>query len=253
MKNLESENKILKKKLSIAQAWMKREILSNLNGINVSKVNFETSKSKKSFFSENVEEIVYNQVYNFFWEELFMYFSKDILENIISWEILFFALNQNKAVDWLGIIISYNKSFDLFVEENITKLFRKYFNSKKYKFNLENDLIEKKLHSVIYKWHILWFGNLFWILKKISENKDFSPYLYSFKDFLEKYFYIWNILLEKDFLEIYKKLVDLETFGSKRHIWKVEFEDVFKTRKYFLWDFKDKNCFLYKLLKILEF
>ncbi|PZM86610.1 hypothetical protein DLH72_00475 [Candidatus Gracilibacteria bacterium] len=253
MKNLESENKILKKKLSIAQAWMKREILSNLNGINVSKVNFETSKSKKSFFSENVEEIVYNQVYNFFGEELFMYFSKDILENIISGEILFFALNQNKAVDGLGIIISYNKSFDLFVEENITKLFRKYFNSKKYKFNLENDLIEKKLHSVVYKGHILGFGNLFGILKKISENKDFSPYLSSFKDFLEKYFYIGNILLEKDFLEIYKKLVDLETFGSKRHIGKVDFEDVFKTRKYFLGDFKDKNCFLYKLLKILEF
>lgn len=250
--NLKQENEILRKKLEIAQNWMKREVLKDIKNINSSKINFSTKLDKNNFFSENIEEIVYNQTINFFGEEIFLYVSKDILENIISAEILFFTFRENKNLDWLGIITSYHKSFDSLVEENITKNFRKYFNSRKLNLKLENDLIEKKLHSIIFDWHILWFWRLFSLLKNISENKNLLPYSKIFKDFLEKYSYIWGILLEKEFLEIYEKLVNLETFGSKRHIWKVSFEDVLETRKYFLWDLKEKNSFFYKLLRIFE-
>lgn len=250
--DLKQENEILKKKLEVAQNWMKREVLKDLKNINYWKINQKTSFDKNNFFSENIEEMIYNKVVNFFGEEIFLNISKDILENIISAEILFFTFVNNKNIDWLGIITSYQKSFDYLVEENITKNFRKYFNSKRQNFKLENDLIEKKLYSVIFEWHILWFWKLFSLLKNISENEILLSYAQSFKDFLEKYFYIWEILLEKEFLEIYEKLISLETFWSKRHIWKVDFEDVLQTRKYFLWDLNEKNSFFYKLLKIFE-
>jgi|GEM_PF-2588767 hypothetical protein len=48
------------------------------------------------------------------------------------------------------MLISYQKIFDLLVEEQITKPFRKYFNSKNLTFSLENDLIEKNLYNVLF-------------------------------------------------------------------------------------------------------
>lgn len=251
--DLKKENEILKKKLENAQNWMKREILSNLKMINFSKINNKTSLNKKNFFSENIEEIVYNQVINFFGEEIFLNIDKEILENILSAEILYFTFRENKNLDWLWIITSYHKIFDLIVEEEITKPFRKFFNSKKITLELKNDLIEKKLYSVIFEGHILWFWKLFWLLKNISENEKLFPYTKIFKEFLEKYSYVWNILLEKDFLEIYEKLILSEVFWSKRHIWKVDFEDVLEVRKYFLWNLKEKNSFFYKLLLVYDF
>lgn len=252
MNNLKKENIILKKKLEIAQKWMKREVLSDLKNIKTSKLNLEIKSQKQDFFSENIPQIAYNQVVNFFWEEIFLYISKDILENIVSSEILFFTFFENKNIDWLGIITSYHKSFDLIIEENITKPFRKFFNNKKINLELKNDLLEKNIYSVIFKGHILWFWKFYFLLKNISENNDLLPYASVFKEFLEKYFYIKKIVLEKEFLEIYEKLLALETFWKKRHIWKVDFDDVIQTRKYFLWDLVDKNSFLFKLLKIYE-
>ena len=180
MNNLEIENQVLKQKLKVAQKWIKREILANIKSINISKTNSETKTKKDSFFSENIEEIIYHKTMDFLWEEIFMYASKDVLEYVISSEILFFTLRNNKNLDWLWIITSYQKSFDLLVEEHITKPFRKYFHSKK-----------------------------------------IFP-------------------------------VDLETFWAKRHIWKVDFEDVVATRKYFLWDLENKNCLFYKLFQIYD-
>ena len=205
MNNLEIENQVLKQKLKVAQKWIKREILANIKSINISKTNSETKTKKDSFFSENIEEIIYHKTMDFLWEEIFMYASKDVLEYVISSEILFFTLRNNKNLDWLWIITSYQKSFDLLVEEHITKPFTK-----------------------------LWF------------------YSEIFKEFLEKYSYIKKIILEPEFLEIYEKIVDLETFWAKRHIWKVDFEDVVATRKYFLWDLENKNCLFYKLFQIYD-
>ena len=252
MNNLERENQILKQKLKVAQKWIKREILANIKSINISQPNYETKTKKDNFFSENIEEIIYHKTMDFLWEEIFMYASKDVLEYVISSEILFFTLRNNKNLDWLWIITSYQKSFDLLVEEHITKPFRKYFHSKKIFPYLENDALEKSLYLTVSKGHILGFWRLFSLLKNIF--KDAKLWLYSeiFKEFLEKYSYIKKIILEPEFLEIYEKIIDLETFWAKRHIWKVNFDDVVATRKYFLWDLENKNCLFYKLFQIYD-
>ena len=252
MLDLILENRKLKKQLEIAEKWIKREVLSNIKNINIERISWESIDQKENFFSENIEELVYNQVSDFFWEERFIYFSKDILENIVSSELLFSFLRKNKQVDWLAMLISYQKIFDLLVEEQITKPFRKYFNSKNLTFSLENDLIEKILYNVLFNWHILWFSRFFALLKNISEDKVKFPYSKTFLEFLEKYSYIKNILLDDEFIDLYGKIVDLEVFWAKRHIWKVSFDDIFLTRKYFFWDFVDKNCFFYKLSFIYE-
>ena len=98
----------------------------------------------------------------------------------------------------------------------------------------------------------MWFSRFFALLKNISEDKIKFPYSKAFIEFLEKYSYIKNILLDDEFLDLYGKIVNLEVFWAKRHIWKVSFDDIFLTRKYFFWDFVDKNCFFYKLSFIYE-
>ena len=236
MNNLEKENEILKKKLEIAQNWIKREILTDFKNIKISKIGLDIENQKNNFFDENIEEIVYSEISWFFDEEIFLHISKDILENILSGEILYYYLNKNKNLDWVGIIISYQKSFDKLIEEQISKPFRKYFNSLKIKPNLENDLIEKNIHSVVFSGYSFSFGKFYNLLKNIKENKDLWNYSQIFSDFLEKYKYLKNILLDESFLNFYEELIDLETFTEKRHIWKVNFSEVLETRKIFLWN-----------------
>ena len=78
MLDLILENRKLKKQLEIAEKWIKREVLSNIKNINIERISWESIDQKENFFSENIEELVYNQVSDFFWEERFIYFSKDI-------------------------------------------------------------------------------------------------------------------------------------------------------------------------------
>jgi hypothetical protein len=49
-------------------------------------------------------------------------------------------------------------------------------------------------------------------LKNISEDKVKFPYSKTFLEFLEKYSYIKNILLDDEFIDLYGKIVDLEVF-----------------------------------------
>lgn len=249
--NLKQENKDLRKKLEIAKNWIKREILSKTRNISISRLWFNSLSEKRSFFEENIEEIAYNKLFEFIWDEKFIFVSKSIIENIISSEILYFSLLQNKNIDWLWIITSYQKAFDLIIEEKITKPFRAYFNSKKVDLILKNDLDEKLLYRVIYKWHILWFWSLYSIINNIN---SWSSWYYKdiFKEFLDKYLYIKNIIFDKDFIFLYKSLIDLDVFWSKRHLWKIDFEEVNLTRKYFLWNLEEKNSIFYMLINLYD-
>lgn len=246
--NLKLENEILRKKLEIAEKWIKREVLSRKNDIKISKINFFTGKNIKNFFEDNVEEIVSNNISNFIPEEIFIFLDKEILENLASAELSFFNLLENKNIDWLWVVSQYQKVFDLIIEEQVAKVFRKFFISKKINFSLKNDLDEKFLNSVIFEWYILWFWKLFSLLKKIKDEENLWFLASEFKEFLEKNENIWKILLEEEFLEIYEKIINLETFWSKRHIWKINFEEVKQTRELFLWDLKNENCLFFKLI-----
>ena len=66
MLDLILENRKLKKQLEIAEKWIKREVLSNIKNINIERISWESIGQKENFFSENIEELVYNQVSDFF-------------------------------------------------------------------------------------------------------------------------------------------------------------------------------------------
>jgi hypothetical protein len=77
------------------------------------------------------------------------------MENVISAEVLFHSLEENKNFDGMGIISSYHKALDVLVENFITKGFRKYAHKQKQTTLRKNDVMEKTLNSVVNQGYIL--------------------------------------------------------------------------------------------------
>jgi len=245
------ENKILKQKLSIAEFWMQREVKNYINKISKDRFSYYLKDQKDSFFSENIEQILEKSIYDFFWEYVIASMSAEVIENIISWEILYYSISKNKATDWLWVISSYHKSMDILIEEQVTKPFRKYFNSKyKNNYKLENDLLEKSLSQVLNSWYILWLWRLFQLIKNIKEWEKLWFLSNTFKEFLDSNIFIKEVLLEDDFFDLFEEIIEMKVLWEKRHNWKIDFSDVKKSRLLLMWEFKEKNCIIYKLANI---
>lgn len=252
LEKLKKENLDLKRKLAIAKIWMEKEVKCNIKKIAKWKISKITSEVKELFFSENMEDIIAKKISDFFWEIILLNIPSSVIENIITAEINYFNLKENPNSDWLWIITSYHKALDTLIESFITKWFRK-FAKKKWQTQLrKNDVLEKSLNSVVNQWYILGVWKLFHILKVISEDEELYDYWKCFKEYLEKYDSISNVLLNKQFMENFKTLVDSEILGKKRHIWKISFVETRDARTLLVWDLVDKNSLIYKFIEIVK-
>lgn len=240
----------LKRKLWIAKLWMEKEVRNEVKKISRRKVSKMTCKTKDIFFADNVEEIITKKVSVFFGEIMLLNTPSSVIDNIISAEITYFNLRENPHADWLWIITSYHKALDTLMEGFITKGFRK-FAKKTWQIQLrQNDVLEKALNSVVNKWYILSLGRLYHLLKLIRDDDILYDFWKCFKKYLEKYSYISDILLSEDVYNNFTSLVNSEILGKKRHVWKISFVETRSARNLLIWDFKDKNCLIYKFIEI---
>ena len=247
---LKEENLDLKRKLSLARVWMEKEVREQVKKISKRKIASMTCKTKDKFFSENVEEIITTKVATFFWEILLLNTPTAVVNNIISAEVAYFNLRENPSADWLWVITSYHKAIDLLIESEITKWFRKYA-IKMWQTQLrENDVLEKALNSVVNKWYILSVWRLFHLISLIKKDEKLYDYWKCFKEYLEKYSYISDILFWEEFFNNFSELVNSEILWKKRHVWKISFIEAREARSLLIWDFKDTNSLIYKLIEI---
>ena len=231
---------------------MEKEVRTQVKKIAKWKLSKMTTQTKESFFSENIEEIITKKITDFFWEILLLNTPSSVVENIISAEINYINLWENPNADGLWVITSYHKSLDTLIESFVTKWFRKYA-KKKWQIQLRrNDVLEKSLNSVVNTWYILSVWRLYHLITIIVNEEELFDYGKCFKEYLEKYESISNILLDEDFIINFKKLVDSEILWKKRHIWKISFEEAKEARKLLIWDFKDQNCLIYKFIEIAK-
>jgi hypothetical protein len=114
----------------------------------------------------------------------------------------------------------------------------------------QNDLLEKALNSVVNKWYILSVWRLYHLIKLIKNNDQLYDFWTAFKEYIDKYQYIREILLNNDFYDNFSKLIDSEILWKKRHVWKISFVEAREARKYLIWDFKDTNSLIYKFIEI---
>jgi hypothetical protein len=159
-------------------------------------------------------------------------------------------LKENPNSDGLWVITSYQKCLDIIIENFITKQFRKFAKKKLQIYLRKNDPLEKSLNLVVNKWYILGVWRLYHILSLINKNSELYDYWKCFKQYLEKYNYISDIILKKNFIKNFEKLITSEVLGKKRHIWKITLEETKQARKLLIWDFENNNCIIYDLCEI---
>lgn len=250
IKLLKEENERLKRNLEAAKIWMEREVKANVIKIAKTKLSGLTQETKNNFFGNNVWEIITQKISDFFWEIMLLNIPASAIDNIISAEINYYHLRENPISDWISVISSYQKAMDALIEQFITKWFRKFCKKKWYDILRKNEQIEKALNSVVNKWFILSIWRLYHLLKLIKEQDEkYYDYVEAFEEYLDKYDYIKEILLDDDFYDRLWELVETETLWSKRHKWKIDFVETRKSRMLIIWDFYDKNCLMYKLVK----
>jgi hypothetical protein len=114
----------------------------------------------------------------------------------------------------------------------------------------QNDLLEKALNSVVNKWYILSVWRLYHLIKLIKNNDKLYDFGTAFKEYIEKYQYIREILFNNAFYDNFSKLINSEILWKKRHVWKISFVEAREARKYLIWDFKDVNSLIYKFIEI---
>jgi len=252
LEKIQIENKILKNKLAIAEKWMRREIKWQVKKISKKKLSKLWDETKEAFKEENIEKEISKKINSFFWEYLLINTPWSVIDNIISWEINYYNLQQNPNFDWSWVIISYHKALDTMIESFIVKWFRKYAKKQWRVFIQKNDLLEKSLNSVINKWYILSAWRLFHIIKLIRNWDKMYDHTKFFKKYLDKYDYLKECLLSDDFFTVFEKLIGTETLWKKRHSWMITFVETRRARELLVWNFKKQKSLIYMLLKTQE-
>ena len=252
-KILKSQNKRFRRVLKVVKLWMQKEVKSNVLKIAKSKLSSLTDETKNTFLNDNIEEIISKKISGFFWEILILNIPFSVIDNIISAEVNFYNLKENQNLDWLSVISSYHKSMDILIEQYIIKWYRKFCKKNWYNVLRQNELIEKSLNSVVNRWYILSIWRLYHLIKILKDNDQKNyDYVSAFEKYLNKYTHIKEILMNEDFYKKIQVLVSSDILWSKRHKWKIKFSETKNARNIIIWNFKHKDCLLYKLVKIQE-
>lgn len=246
---LKKEIEILNSKLALVKVWIEKEIKAQTHKIAKRKTSNFTSFLKEEFLNENFEEVITNRINSYFWDLLLLNAPKWTIEAIIAREINFFNMTKNDNIDWFAVISAYHKVLDLFIESFITNNFRKFAKKKWCTILRVNDPIEKSLNSIVNQKYILSVWRLYGLIKIIREWEKLYDYSKCFKEYLEKYEDLWKTLLDDNFYNLFTRINKMEVLWSKRHIWFISKKETIEARKILIWDFKDKNSIIYKLLE----
>ena len=246
---LKKEIEFLQSKIARVKIWMEKEVRAQTHKIARSKTSKLTSSVKEDFLAENFEDVIATRINDYFWDLLLLNAPKGTIEAITSAEINFFNMMKNPTIDGFAVISAYHKVLDLFIESFITNNFRKFAKKKGQTILRVNDPLEKSLNLIVNSKYIMSVGRLYGILKMIKEDQKLYDYGRCFKEYLEKYSQLQEILLNDDFFEKFTRLNKSEVLSSKRHSGTISKKDTTDARKILIWDFKDKNSIIYKILE----
>ncbi|MDD5197249.1 MAG: hypothetical protein PHN60_00090 [Candidatus Gracilibacteria bacterium] len=246
---LEKENEKLKHHLEIATRWMRREVEESIHKISKRKVNKMTETGRDDFLRENQGAIISKCIQDYFGDLLLLNAPKETIEYLISSEISFYNLGKNPSLDGFSVIGSYHKILDVWVEQMIVNQFRKFAQKKGATVLRVNDPMEKALHSVVTKKFIFSLGRLYGLLKMIRNGEKLYDFGQTFREYLDKYPDLRNMLLSDRFFLLFEKVIESDVFGGKRHQGSISLSDTKNTRKWIAGDFMDKDGLLYQVLE----
>lgn len=245
---LRTENEKLRRQLAVATSWMGRQWREDAHKIAKRRTNQMADNVRADFVRENLEEVSYRRVHDFFGDLLLMNAPKDTVAHLVDSEITFYNLRRMNSGDGLSVISSYTKLLDGLVEGYVTAQFRKFAVKRGAIVLRVNDPLEKALHLVITKRYILSIGRLYGLLKMIRTGEKLHDFGTTFREYLEKYRELGDFLLSDEFFLPFAAIVESDVFGGKRHSGKITIDETVETRRILLGDFQDQKALLYRLL-----
>lgn len=246
---LKKEIEILQSKMARVRIWMEKEVKAQAHKIAKSKTSKLTSSVKEDFLSENFEEVIASRINDYFGDLLLLNAPKWTIEWITSAEINYYNMMKNPTIDGFAVISAYHKVLDLFIESFITNNFRKFAKKKWQTILRVNDPLEKSLNLIVNSKYIMSVGRLYGLLRMLKEEQKLHDYGKCFKEYLDKYSELKSILLDDEFYEQFTRLNKSEVLSSKRHSGTISKKDTAEARKILIWDFRDKNSMIYKILE----
>lgn len=94
LEKLQEENRILKRKLETAKAWMLREVKSQVHSVAKRKVGKMTEDLKEEFLTENIEEVISKRIVEYFGDLLLLNAPSWTIEAITTSEINFYNMQK---------------------------------------------------------------------------------------------------------------------------------------------------------------
>ncbi|MBW7954363.1 hypothetical protein H3C61_00920 [Candidatus Gracilibacteria bacterium] len=246
---LKKENQILKTKLNIVQVWMKKEVKEQTLKIAKQKTSKLAIETREDFLQENFEEVLANKINDYFGDLLLLNAPKGTIEGITGAEINYYNMLKNPSIDGFAVISAYHKVLDLFIESFVTNNFRKFAKKKGCTILRVNDPLEKSLNLIVNSKYILSVGRLFGLLRMIKEDQKLYDYGKCFKEYLDKYSELKEILLEDDFYDKFSRLNKSEVLASKRHSGTISKKDTTDARKILIGELRNKKSIIYRLLE----
>lgn len=249
LETLKKENERMRKKLEIVQVWMEKEVRAQAHKIAKNKTSKFTKNVKEDFLKENFEEVIATQINNFFGDLLLLNAPKGTIEGITSAEINYYNMMKNPTIDGFAVISAYHKVLDLFIESFITNNFRKFAKKKNCTILRVNDPLEKSLHLIVNSKYIMSVWRLYGLIKMIKEDEKLFDYGKCFKEYIDKYVELKNMLLDDEFYDKFTRLNKSEVLSSKRHSGSISKKDTTDARKILIGEFRDKTSMIYKILE----
>ena len=249
IEEIRNERDELEKKLSVLSAWATRDIKSNISSIARQRAAGLDNETHDNFHAEETAEEIEQKITEYFGNILLMNAPSWVVDALTTAEVNYFNLLQNPNIDGLSVVSAYHKALDALIETIITKWFRKFAKKKWQTVLRKNDPLEKTLNMVVNKWYILGFGRLYGLIKYIKQDGELYDYGECFAEYLDKYYYLKDVLLEDNFFSQITQLANSEVLWAKRHTWNIAWKEAIKARQLFIGNYENKNAIIYKLLE----
>jgi hypothetical protein len=126
---------------------------------------------------------------------------------------MYYNFRHTPQADGFAVISSYHKALDVIIEEYIAQLFRSFVNISILPKKVENDSLEKALHSVVHKKYTISAGRLFHLIQTIKEkpHNELHTYLKIFKKFINTIYEIKKVLIDdEEFFELLEEIMKTE-------------------------------------------
>ena len=208
----------------------------------------ETQQNTHNLYHKNLEDIISERIYTFFPDGVLANFPTYWVKYILSSELIYYHMLHTSSIDWVWVLVWYQKILDAMIEIYITEKLRDYIQRSELSlWKPENIPLEKSLYRVIHKKYSLSPGRLYQVLSHISQKNLDYTYEKVFFDFLESERNLKNILLDSQFLLQLESLIEQDVTGEKRHIWFLWLPETTSIRDLYIGNFQNTNSLLYIL------